>query len=309
MYRFWNQIWNTVGSINACYNSNLNPERPIWDSSVYQMIREVYVDIVGKDESPIDITGENTVGSINACYNSNLNPERPIWDSSVYQMMREVYVDIVGEDESSIDVTGGNTSKAAQAMKVPYKVQYITPYKGRGIIATELIPKYQIVWDAEDHAVFNSEFHFKEFLERIGYDLACDVIMWAYVEYCQNEDNIDFHDNIMNGIHNKTFKDKNSKNTCFEVAVELGDASFMNDINENEEANVIFCGIGEKGKLLQEAINCDIGSDDAYSSRDINPGEELLIEYNLFSFDDQIMWFDNVHDAAWKLPELKETLN
>jgi len=223
------------------------------------------------------------------CFNSSLTDlRRPIWNPSVFHMMRVIYVDTVGSKKSSINIKGVNASIAAHAIQVPYEIQYI-PKKGRGIVATDFISKHQLIWNAKDNAKFYKESKFEKFLERIGYDLACDVLMWSYVETCS------FADNEKATQNNET----DDNDICYRVGVELVDASYMNTAGKGEEDNVAWCGAGEKGKHLKETINCSTNNDSIYASRDIQPGEEIMAEYSLFSFDDKIKWFDELYDDAW----------
>jgi len=240
-----------------------------------------------------------TAGDVINCFNSSIQQQRPIWNPSVYHMMREIYVDTVTVDAASFEVNN-NASEAARAMHIPYSVDYI-PKKGRGIISTEFIPKYTTVWSASDHAVFESQPHFKRFLERIGYDLACDVLMWAYVEPCEIVD----YDKLFNTTTGKLLNTTISADddVCFQVGVELGDASLINGVNVAQIENVAWCtDFNVDGKT---AIDCKGDTMGMIATRDIQPGEEILIDYDEFSFDNQLLWFDRLYDKAWDDPNEK----
>ena len=207
---------------------------------------------------------------------------RPIWNTSVYQDLRQKYVQVVGAENATVDLTN-----EANTFVPPWEVKQ-TPGKGRGLFAASDIQKGDPLWDASSHAVFREERFFRQFLDLIGYDLACDVLQWAYVEPCDDSNSDDD-------------SDSDDDEDCFAVGVELGEGSFMNTISKGERPNVGFCGVGEEGIILEALIGCDEDKDGdmTYAVRDVQKGEEIVSDYTQFDNDGVLMWFDRLNELAW----------
>jgi hypothetical protein len=101
--------------------------------------------------------------------------EGPIWDEATWQSLRDAYRRAVGVDDSSI------ASESKSGMLVAYEVLK-DPIKGRGVYLKEGVKKGDLVWDKSQHAQFIDESSFRRFLLSISYELACDVLQWAYIE-------------------------------------------------------------------------------------------------------------------------------
>jgi len=202
---------------------------------------------------------------------------RPLWNASVYEYLREKYVDIVDEEEEQIGLEDAMNG----GLLIPFEARH-TPEKGRGLFAAADITKGTIMWNEEDHAIFKDEDEFDEFLDEIGYDLACDIIQWAYVEPCK-------------------IYDPKAAESCYHVGVELGPSSLINTVNDkkNEKPNFLNCPEMDDA-LRKEIIGCSTDmAYAAYATRDIKEGEEILTNYKAFDNDAELEWFDDKVWYAW----------
>ena len=178
---------------------------------------------------------------------------RPIHNDSTWMLVRGAYLGIVGHDGSSLgDNIFGN------GFVVPYKVAQ-TPNKGRGVHAAEFVKEGSLVWESHYTGCFEEEFDYKQFLVTIPYDVACDVIQWAYVESSSDE-----HGLMM--------------------CCDLDEGSLVNTGTHDYEDFEVF----EKKKDMKGEPNnlrIVVGNDLSrmYAMRDINKGEELLVDYNDFA--------------------------
>mmetsp|Transcript_37908 Transcript_37908/g.77356 ORF Transcript_37908/g.77356 Transcript_37908/m.77356 type:complete len:211 (-) Transcript_37908:252-884(-) len=144
--------------------------------------------------------------NITGCWELEL--PRPIWNQSTWDFLQNTYRDSVEEEWSSIP------PGPEDSFQVPYEVRQSNG-KGRGIYAREKVNKGQLVWLPTETAIFfaDQEEEFRYFLSELPYDLACDVIQWAYV--FQEEDDV------------------------FACGVDLGNGSFMNHGKAKDDMNVV----------------------------------------------------------------------
>eukprot|EP00535_Pseudo-nitzschia_heimii_P012849 CAMPEP_0197194682 /NCGR_PEP_ID=MMETSP1423-20130617/29693_1 /TAXON_ID=476441 /ORGANISM="Pseudo-nitzschia heimii, Strain UNC1101" /LENGTH=135 /DNA_ID=CAMNT_0042648143 /DNA_START=390 /DNA_END=794 /DNA_ORIENTATION=+ len=94
--------------------------------------------------------------------------------------MREAYISVVGKDVASVELDSFRTFHTA--FQVPFEVRQ-SAGKGRGIFAMKEIRKGELLYDFSQSAQFKKASEFAEFLRIIRPDLACDVLMWSYVQY------------------------------------------------------------------------------------------------------------------------------
>jgi len=170
---------------------------------------------------------------------------------------------IVGEEESTISLERDN------GLVAPYEIKH-TADKGRAVFATSKIKAGEPVWYPVQHAVFRKKEDFRTFLSALSFDLACDVLMWAYAESCDC-------------LYVPTPE-------CYAATLELDEGSFLNTISVGQEPNI--------------ASNGEFNSTDGswgfnFASRDIEPGEELVMDYKTFDEDGELDWFDEMVDEAW----------
>mmetsp|Transcript_41129 Transcript_41129/g.46740 ORF Transcript_41129/g.46740 Transcript_41129/m.46740 type:complete len:232 (-) Transcript_41129:140-835(-) len=211
---------------------------------------------------------------------------RPIWDDSTYEYLRETYVDIVNDDDDDKIL---DLKDAKNGLRVPYEARYI-PGKSRGLFATEDIPKGTLMWDESDHVFFDNEEDWYDYLDEIGYDMACDIIQWAYVESCSQTTN------------NKD--DDNDNDHCYQVAVDLGPSSL---INTAEESIVNFVACSDMSEDVRSTIPGCSSGDATYATRDIKAGEEILTTIDKEK-DGEIYWFADTVWYAWEFLSLGEEL-
>jgi len=101
---------------------------------------------------------------------------RPIHNESTWAYLRGVYVEIVGLEKSTL-----SADRSASGFQVPFYVGW-GPEVGRTVYAGADIQKGSVVLDAEvQNAQFQTGNDFRRFLAALPKDLACDVLMWAYV--------------------------------------------------------------------------------------------------------------------------------
>jgi len=191
---------------------------------------------------------------------------RPIPSRRMWVFLRGLYFGIVGPQQSTIDVsldddrtkeTSQNppetttTSIDGNSFLVPIKVEYV-PGKGRAVIAVEDIPQGTQVCNGAWVARFLSPMYFRRFLSSLPRDLACDVMIWSFVEDHVWEDEDDD-------------SDEDGRPT---LSVDLDEAAFMNKASRDEGSNI-------------ENENC-------IASRMIFKGEELLLDYS--EFEKEFSW-------------------
>lgn len=106
------------------------------------------------------------------------SPPRPIHTPETWTKLRQVYLDVMGTNASITEA-----QLTGNSFLVPIQVQ-ITEGKGRGVYAKEFIPKGTKIYESHVYtAMFYTGERFRKFLELIDIDLACDVLIWAYVEW------------------------------------------------------------------------------------------------------------------------------
>lgn len=175
-----------------------------------------------------------------------------------WNVLRHAYREVMGTDSSI-------SSDESSGWMIPYEVK--DGPKGRGVFATKPIHKGTLVWKIQMHAKFYYESSFRKFLNKISYEQACDILLWAYVEKDPSP----------------RFLRPSKQRGEFRVAVELDDASFTNH-GEPTEVNL-------EDKFLFGGV---------YSTRNIEAGDELLMDYSTFFHHNALPWFDAMQAIAWK---------
>ena len=181
--------------------------------------------------------------------------ERPLHNATTWNMLHEAYEDAVGKEKSSIHNDPDNFEYL-----VEYDIRQ-TKDKGRGVFAKTFIPKGTLMYDFRRSAQFFSAPSYRQFLMSIRPDLACDVMIWAYLFKFQNN-NTDIYEYSIYGEYS--------------MMVDLDEGSFCND--GYDEANAGW----DKSRGWESNYN---RMPLIYSLRGINPGEEVLCSYSEFSYD------------------------
>jgi len=165
---------------------------------------------------------------------------RPVHATYTWVLLRGVYYGIVGPKHATIEYT-----------EVPADGNKHIPGKGRAVMAAEDIPKGTKVWDTTFTARFPSPVYFRRYLSTLPRDLACDVMIWAYVEdYAWDDDD-----------------DDNVRPT---LSVDLDEGTLLNTESP---------GTGEMK---------NVDNEDCSATRLILKGEELLVNYK--DFEKQFSW-------------------
>ena len=173
---------------------------------------------------------------------------RPVHSTSTWVLLRGVYYGIVGPKYATIEYT--EVPADGSGFLVPVEVKHV-PGKGRAVMAAEDIPEGTKVWDNTFTARFPSPVYFRRFLSTLPRDLACDVMIWSYVEdYAWDDDDED-----------------NEQPT---ISVDLDEGTFLNTESPG------------KGEMK------NVDSADGRATRLILKGEELLVNYK--EFEKQFSW-------------------
>lgn len=133
----------------------------------------------------------------------------------------------------------------------------IVPEKGRGVFATNTVKKGTLIWTSHKHysARFPDAGMYRQFLRALPPDLACDVLLWSYVEDLGSP-----------------------KSPQLIITTDLNDGALMNTqwYDTDPEDNT--------GYVL-EWSNTHPGNwkQNLFALRDIEVGEELLLYYGDFA--------------------------
>ena len=186
---------------------------------------------------------------------------RPIPDEATWKLIRETYRKV---KQDSLDDWDNDILEAfaagSTAFYVPFEVRQ-TEGKGRGLFATQRILKGACVReDRSGH--FVSESQWREFLASLPHDLAADAVSWAYVEEYEGKQ---------------------------AVCLDLDEGSLMNH-GEDLRACCLFKQKEGTANLEEREHG---GKWHLHASRDIQPDEELLCDYDDFhDYDHKVTWFD-----------------
>ena len=213
---------------------------------------------------------------ITGCAERNLE-SLPVYNESTWKTLQAAYyiarvVDLddeeVEEDVGLVQPTVLPASKYLGPIVVKNSERH-----GRGVFATDFIPQGTLLMEASQYAEFWSATSWRSFLQLLAFDhgLVCDVIRWAYVE--------DYYED--QSVH--------------VVGLDLGEGSLTNH-GTAEEANV---GCPPEIRELAELDDSHCGCDCVWALRDIQPGEEILADYDLFNADDVLDWFEIIKKEAY----------
>jgi len=204
--------------------------------------------------------------------------QRPIYSQSMWLDLQDKYRLAMETSESSIAIS------PKTGWQVPYEVRQ-TREKGRSIFATANIKRGETLWKNFHHATFSKELDFRKFLASLELEIACDVLLWAYV----SEEGVETESECSEGIESTA-----DEEYCYMAAVELDDASFINHANEAEALNA-----GPCRPILAEGITCVKEDVFVFALRDIAVGEEILMNYtDFFVGDGELLWFDSLWEEA-----------
>jgi len=118
------------------------------------------------------------------------------------------------------------------AIQVPYEIK--VGDQGRGLFVTEDVKEDTEIWSGYHHAVFPSERYFRRFMDKLPYELQCEILLWAYPK------------------------------SATAAAVDLDEGSFVNHGNTEAERNMDAGGIATRDIVAGEQILMDYSSCIAY---------------------------------------------
>ena len=147
--------------------------------------------------------------------------------------------------------------------------------RGRGMYAIRDIPAGTRLWyDYSDSWIVNDGYWYSrekmiDYLERLPYELQCDVLLWAYAALPLGRTGGGGTAGFGNGTH---------------IECNLDEASYFNHAERPELVNM--------GGIRNIAF------------RDIRKGEELLLDYGSFIAlgTASITWWDDLRNTAWNEP-------
>ena len=187
-----------------------------------------------------------------------------------WKLLQMTYVDVVTPEKSSLPRGG---FLGMDGFYVPYRVGH-GPH-GRGIVATQNIPKGTLIWKSFQTARLETGDHYRRFLKALPVALACDVSIWAYTrieripddEYGEVEEEIDHED-----------EDEEELSRLIPrrvvACVDLDPGSFVNGCDTEWECNMVLSMPRDSGCVLE-----------FHADRDIQAGEELRIDYGFSEYD------------------------
>jgi hypothetical protein len=207
---------------------------------------------------------------------------RPVHTPEIWIGMREAYISVVGQEKATVPSTTTTTSSSSSessfesslfktAFQIPFEVRQ-SPGMGRGIYTLTDVKKGQLLYDFSQTAQYRDANEFAEFLRIITPELACDVLMWSYVQ------------DLSDGYTEKMSNDYGP----FRIMTDLDPGSFCNNGGKSK-GNMAWIITSPTTTTTNRKTAPMIGRYDTVKSaplvalRDIDAGEELLCIYSQFS--------------------------
>ena len=210
---------------------------------------------------------------------------RPAHDEATWIGMREAYIAVLGTKKATVELDSRRTFYTA--FQKEFEVRQ-SPGKGRGLFAMEDVKKGEVLYDFSQSGQFSKGSQFAEFLRILQPELACDVLMWSYVQY--------FGEGLLSSDSDEYAQQEKE----LRIVTDIDPGSFCNNGGRGE-GNTAW--LNAKGKVARG----DIGngqtdnpphpyivrrdgtklstkkSSPLVALRDIAKGEELLCIYSQFS--------------------------
>ena len=211
---------------------------------------------------------------------------RPLHNESTWMLLRGAYQGVVGPQRSSIALTTKfdttNSVNYHSGFHVPYYTGQVPRGVGRGVFSSLPIAKDTLVWTAETNSArFSTGAQFRQFLLSIPNDLACDVMIWSYCQYVDDDD-----DNDEEEDDEKEEEEEDISDMKLVIQCDLDDGSFVNtgdgtvyeNYEEEEDGELGAANIG----MPEHLIGLHKG-ENLYALRDIDAGEQILVNYGEFA--------------------------
>jgi hypothetical protein len=187
--------------------------------------------------------------------------ELPIHQAETWKLLQDIYRDTVGMEASSLlppnNLTAATAAATSNGFQVPIAVDHDTK-AGRGIFAQDEIPRGALVWKSTHTARFVSPRHYRQYLQTLPTNLACDVIDWAYTRQ-----------------QGARIQQQRNQSPSFVICVDLDQGSFTNGGEGNFD-----CNLSLKDADKYNYSGCEL---EFYANRDIRKGEELRTDYSSFA--------------------------
>lgn len=193
--------------------------------------------------------------------------ERPVPDEASWKKLREIYVSVVGDDKSTLSLP---LSSDEDGFRVKVRADQ-SPGRGRGIFAAQFIPKGTVVYSTRQQARFKDGHSFKKLLMSVPVETACDLLAWMTVQ------NLDSGGGPVIIVE----LDKGSLVNGGVRADDLYVAQGFQDDGED------ISNVGCLAESVAEYGSCKLND---FALRDIQDGEELLIDYHEFSVIESEEW-------------------
>lgn len=178
-------------------------------------------------------------------------------EENEWRHMYEAYHAVVPPEEASIPRHYDHSS-FAQPVEI-----HVAAFVGRGIRATTFIPEGTLVWRPSNAAEFKRVEDLRRFLEHImthsTKEVACDTVRWLYSSKASAKEN------------------------DYIICVDMDEGSLINMASTDEELNVAQT-LERIDDADRRVYGCQTGS--LYATRDIQPGEEIRMDYSDFAEGD-----------------------
>lgn len=200
---------------------------------------------------------------------------RPPPDNATWQQIIDAYKTAKkGSDEHDTELFKRLASSNLSGIHIQYEIRQI-PGKGRGMVSNGFVAKGTRVLD-DRSGKFRTEKELRDFLALLPYEIAKDTVDWMGVDDDDDQEVVwvDFSDVCLlnHGFHKRSLK--------------LWERMFpfltWKKVTANLEAK-------ERNGVWGMFACCDI-----------QPGEELLCDYNLSgNYDHSLKWFDRLCDEYY----------
>ena len=256
------------------YDEN-GTEHPIWWDCDIDQLFEDYFDCgsilygydVGDDLNDLDdragtkTSAESVDDVVSEAQLENLKDQ--------WQIMREKYV-------NEVNLVPLNPDGVTSAIIVPSRIGDAGQNKGRGVFATESIPKDALIIDLDNGStgIFKVGHSWREFAVSLPREMACNYIEWSWIQTLVTTPTmIREEDDVRNGL------------TIF---ISFDESNLMNNAAWDDVDANVRCGSPPK-HVGEEWGPCRFHY---FAARDITAGEELLLRYGDFEDVSQQGWVE-----------------